>query len=373
MKFNTSSSALYSKLQAVSKVVPAKSSIPILEYIYFNVNSERLQLIGSDKENTIITRVDVSDVEGEGIFALKSKTIIESIREISEQPIHFDINQETLEVHVTYQNGEFNLVAADASVYPMPADDEYKATLNLNSSVVLDGITRCIYAAASDEIRPVMNGVFFDITDKSITFVASDGKKLVKDYNTHVSGNGEDSLILPKKPALLLKSILGKEEDLLVLSFSDKFAKIELPEYTIYCSLLEGRFPNYNSVIPNDNPYTATVDRMAVISALKRMLVFASQSNHLLKLSFDNNLLTLSAQDVEFGTNAQEKIMCGYDSNPISIGFDGDALLESFNNLYGDEIIVKLADPSRAGVFVPAQQEEGEELLILLMPMMVND
>ena len=218
-----------------------------------------------------------------------------------------------------------------------------------------------------------MNGVFFDITPEYTTLVASDGHKLVRNRMLDVHGSNAASFILPKKPALLIKTILPKEESEVQINFTDRNAKVQFANYTISCRLIEGRFPNYNSVIPTDNPFRVRVDRLSFISTLRRVSVFANAASALIKLHIENNKLTVSAQDIEYSTSAEESVMCEYDGNPMSIGFNGPYLLEVLNNIASQEIILELADPSRAGVLLPAEQEIDEDLIMLLMPMMLQD
>ena len=331
-------------------------------------------MMASDSETTIKTTLSVGDCDGGGRFAIESKQLINSIKEISDQPIVFNINEETLQIEINYQNGKYNLMGQNAAEYPIPVsgDDTY-AQLTLPANLLLDGINRSLFATADDDLRPQMNGVYFDITPDFTTLVASDGHKLVRDRLLSVHGDEAHAFIMPKKPALLLKTVLPKEEGDVQISFNDRSAKIVLGTYEISSQLIEGRYPNYNSVIPTDNPFRIRVDRMALISALRRVSVFASAASSLIKLHIDNNTLTVSAQDLDFSTSAEESIMCEYDGNPMSIGFNGPYLLEVLNSITCQDIVLELADPSRAGVIVPAEQSDSEDLIVLLMPMMLQD
>lgn len=374
MKFNVSSTSLCNKLQAISRVQNSKNSLPILECVLFDLSDNVLSMTASDSETIITTTIEVSDSEGSGRFAISSKTLISSIKEISEQPITFVINSDTQQVEVYYQNGKYNLVGSNADEYPLPTDnDNAGESLTISADTLLRGISRSLFATADDELRPQMNGVFFDITPEYTTLVASDGHKLVRNRMLDVHGNNAASFILPKKPALLIKTILPKEESEVQINFTDRNAKVQFSNYTISCRLIEGRFPNYNSVIPTDNPFRVRVDRMSFISTLRRVSVFANAASALIKLHIENNKLTVSAQDIEYSTSAEESVMCEYDGNPMSIGFNGPYLLEVLNNITGQEIILELADPSRAGVLLPAEQEIDEDLIMLLMPMMLQD
>ena len=258
--------------------------------------------------------------------------------------------------------------------YPEPTEiGDGAHSLTMPTDVLLGGIARSIFATADDELRPVMDGVYFDICTEYVTFVASDGHKLVRYRNYQTRGEESASFILPKKPALLIKNILPKADGEAYVRFDDRNAVVEAGEFKVSCRLIEGRYPNYNSVIPAGNPYRVTVDRQALISALRRVSVFASVSSALIKLHIDGSTLTVSAQDIDFSTSAEERLMCDYTGVPMSIGFKGTYLLDILNGLGGQDTIIELADMGRAGVLVPAEQEEGEDLLMLLMPMMLND
>ena len=374
MRFNVSSTSLSNRLQTISRVQSSKNALPILDCILFELANGVLKMTASDSETTMVTTLEVTDVEGEGKFAIGSKQLISSIKEISEQPITFTVDDNSSAIEINYQNGKYNLIGQNGYEYPVPVSmSEAARSIAVDSQLMLDGISRCLFAAADDELRPQMNGVYFDMTPENFTFVASDGHKLVRNRVFSVHVDVPSAFILPKKPALLLKTVLPKAEGDVVMRFDDRNAEMELTDYVISCRLIEGRYPNYNSVIPTDNPFRVTVDRMAFISALRRVSVFASQSSALIKLHVDQGTLTVSAQDLDFSTSAEEHIMCDYDGSAMSIGFNGPFLLEVLNSIGSNDIVLELADPSRAGVITPAEQEDNEDLIMLLMPMMLKD
>lgn len=374
MRFVVSSSALLGRLQSISRVSNSKNSLPILDCFLFELAGNQLTVTASDGETTMITTLEVIESEADIRFCINSKTILDSLKEISEQPLTFEINTSNMETVVNYQNGTFSIVGQQADDYPQPTTlTEGVTALEMSGEALLNGINRCVFATADDELRPVMNGVYFDITENDLTFVASDGHKLVRSKNYGVHGNGPASFILPKKPTTILKNLLPKEQGDVTLRFNDRNASVTLANYTLICRLIEGRYPNYNSVIPQNNPHRATIDRIALLSALKRVLVFSNQSSALIKLHLDTNRLVVSGQDIDFSTSAEESIVCEYDNTPMNIGFKGTFLIDILNNLDGENVIVELADPSRAGVIVPAEQHENEDVLMLLMPMMLND
>lgn len=374
MKIKVSSAALFGRLTSINRVLNSKNSFPILDCYLFETQGQTMTVTASDSETTLVTTVELIESDTDARFCIKAKTIQDSLKEISDQPVTFDINLDTMEIRGKYQNGKFNIVGERADEYPAPhALDGDTVVHNIAQSTLLSGINHTIFATADDEIRPVMTGVYFDFTPDSLIFVGTDGRKLVRMTDNTIKSEQQVGFILPKKPANILKSLLQKADAPAELSFNEKMACVKTPEFVLTCRLIDGRYPNYNSVIPQNNPYKATIDRAALISTLKRVLVFSSQSSAQVKLSFKDNSLTVSGQDIDYSTSAEERIMCEYDSPAINIGFKGTLLLDILGNLDGSEVVFQLADPGRAGIITPAEQKEGEDILMLLMPMMLND
>lgn len=374
MKFIVSSTALFSHLQAISRVINSKNSLPILDCFLIELQDGTLSMTASDNETTLSTSIEVSDYEEDGRFAVSSKTLLEALKEIPEQPLSFQINSSNLEITVQYQNGKYSLMGQSADEYPQASElNEGAVQVVMGADILTTGINRSLFATADDELRPVMNGIYFDITTEDITLVASDGHKLVRNKTYAAHGEEKAAFILPKKPANLLKNLLPKEQDDVQIGFDDRNATFTLENYRMVCRLIEGRYPNYNSVIPQNNPHKAIIDRASFISALRRVSVFSSQASSLIKLSLSENMMKISAQDIDFSTSAEESLICQYDGNAMSIGFKSSFLIDILNNIASQNVIIELADPSRAGVVVPEEQEENEDLLMLLMPMMLND
>ena len=374
MKFIVSSTGLFSHLQAISRVINSKNSLPILDCFLLELTDGTLSITASDSENTLVSSIEVVESDGDGQFAVSSKTILDALKEIPEQPMTFVVNPENYEILVQYQNGKYSLMGQNADEYPQtPRLGDNAVNVTMEAPVMLNGINRALFATADDELRPVMNGIYFDITTEDITFVASDGHKLVRNKTYKARGNEKAAFILPKKPASLLKNLLPKEQGDVQIGFDDRNAIFTLENYSMTCRLIEGRYPNYNSVIPQNNPHKATIDRAAFMSALKRVSVFSSAASSLIKLHLDFNRIQISGQDIDFSTSAEETLMCQYEGNPMSIGFKSTFLIDILNNISSQEVIMELADPSRAGVILPVDQEDEEDLLMLLMPMMLND
>jgi DNA polymerase-3 subunit beta len=374
MKFIVSSSILSSHLQVIGRVVTSKNVIPILDCFLFELSKNQLTITGADTETRIITSIEVQDTDGSGVFAIPSKNLLDSLKELPDQPVTFDINDETLELVVFYENGKYNFVAERGDEYPHPkplSDDATRITIPAEQ--LLTSIGRTLFATGEDELRPVMNGIYFDISDDDITFVASDGHKLVRFKNLSTKGNGQTSFILPKKPANLLRTVLPKETGTVSISFDANNAYFKLGKIEIITRLIEGTYPAYNMVIPKENPYKIVVDRLQFTNALKRVTVFANPTSSLIKLSISPNTILISTQDFDYSTSAEEEVACVYDGEPLNIGFKGVFLIEVLNNAPSSEVILELGDPARAGLILPSENEEDEDLLMLLMPMMLNE
>ena len=373
MKFNVSSSKLFAQLQAVSRVIAAKNSLQILEAVLFDLEGDVLTLTASDSETTIRTSLIVEDAQGAGKVAVGGKLLLETLKEFSEQPLTFQIDEQNFGLNITSANGTYSFVGANGLEYPeMPVEDG-ENTFSMPAIVLLDAINKTIFCTADDELRPVMNGIYFDLNEEKIAMVATDAHRLVRYINEGVKGSQAVSFILPKKPAQLLKQVLQKEAEEVKVTFGQKNAKFEFGTTVIVCRQIEGRFPNYNAVIPQNNTNKVLVDRQTIVNACKRVAVFANTGTSLLKLALSENQIKISAQDIDFSTSAEETISCDYTGMPMAIGFKAPFLIEILANVASQEVVLQLADPARAGLILPAENEEGQDLLILLMPMLLND
>ena len=374
MRFDVSSITLLSRLQSIGKVIAAKNSLPILDSFLFKLEGNNLTITAPDAETRLVTSLEVLNAEGSGVFAVSAKILLEPLKELPEQPLTFDINDENLEIFIYFQNGKYNFIGQKGDTYPQQKSlNDNAVSIDIDPQVLLNGISRSLFATADDELRPVMNGVFFDIQPEELVFVASDGHKLVRLRNLSIKAGATSSFIMPKKPATLLKNLLAKEEGNVHISFDENNTYIKCSNFEMICRLVEGRYPNYNSVIPKDNPFKVTIDRVTFMNALKRVSVFSNQASSLVKLEMEHNEMLVSAQDIDFSTSAEERIMCSYDGSGLTIGFKATYLIDILNNINSEDVILELADPSRAGLIVPAENQEDEDLLMLLMPMMLNE
>lgn len=375
MRFTVSSSALSSKLNMLAKVIGSKNSLPILDCFLFQVANGEMSITASDSDNVIKSTLALTDHDGEGEFCVPNRVILDALKELPEQPLHFDVDAagEAVAIKIVYHNGLYNFTGQSAEEYPRTQSmNDACTTVSLPTEMLINNISRSLFATANDELRPVMNGIYFDLTADALAIVASDGHKLVRSKNFTIKSESPSAFNLPKKPASLLKNILSKDGDDAIIKFDDRSAEIQFTDGVMRCRLIDGRYPNYNSVIPN-NPNEVTVDRRGLQSALRRVLPFASESSQLIRFHIESGRFEVSSEDIDFSTSAKEQLSCEYNGSPISIGFKGSSLMEILSNLTSDNIIIQLADPSRAGIIVPAEQPENEDILMLIMPMLLND
>ncbi len=374
MRFTVSSTTLSSKLTALSRVINAKNSLPILADFIFDIQDGILRLTASDSENVMTTELTLAENDGNGRFAIGNKDLLEAVKGFSEQPITFDVNQETNIAKISYQNGMFSMPIESADEFPqVQTVSENAATIIMPSNLLADNLGRTLFATAQDELRPVMNGIYFDLTPECLAIVATDGHKLVRNKLLTIHSEQPAAFILPKKPATLLRNMLQKEGGDVTIRFDERNAEITYDEGNIICRLIEGRYPNYNSVIPQGNPNVLTVDRLTLLSALRRVQPFANDSSNLIRFHVEESTLQLNAEDFDFSKTATEQMTCEYNGQPMSIGFKGSSFIEILNNFECQDVTIQLADPSRAGLVLPSEQPEGQDVLMLMMPMLIND
>ena len=374
MRFTVSSTALSSKLVALSRVINSKNALPILGDFVFDISGQTLRLTASDSENTMQTTVELTESDSDGRFAIGNHDLLEAVKGFSEQPITFDVDLQSSIAKITYQNGLFSLPTENADEYPTAQTvGDAATTIVISNQMLAENINRSIFATAQDELRPVMNGIYFDLTPDCLAVVASDGHKLVRNKIYTIKSDQPAAFILPKKPASLLKNLLGKDGGDITIRFDERNAEINYGDGIILCRLIEGRYPNYNSVIPQNNPNELRVDRSGLLAALRRVQPFANDSSNLIRFHVEGSTLQLDAEDYDFSKTATERMSCDYNGQPMSIGFKGSSFIEVLSNFDCPEIVIQLADPSRAGLVLPSEQPENQDVLMLMMPMLLND
>jgi len=375
MKFNVSSKTLYSYVSAVSKVINSKNALTILNNFLFELSDNTLTITASDLENTLVAHLEVMDAEGEGKFCVDARRMVDLLKEMPDQGISFDINDDNLAVEIVYPSGNYSFIAINGNEYPSNESvDESTDIIEFTcpTEQIIKGIDNTLFAVGNDDLRPQMMGILWDIKPDAITFVATDTRKLVKYRNAMSAPGVEGSCILPIKPATVIKNVFAKEDEVKV-TLEPKSATFESPSYKFNCRFIKGSFPDYNRVIPVKNPYVITVDRQSFINAVRRVGVFVDQGHGLVKFKIEKDRLTMKATDNNFCTSAREVVPCDFTGTEMIIGFSAPYLIEIFNTLTTDNIVIKLADPSRPGVFRPEENPENTELVIILMPMTVQE
>lgn len=371
MRFNIDGKLLQQQLSAVNKVINSKNALSILDNFLFELKGSELTITGSDQENTVKAKLEVLDSDGSGRIALGAKTLLEITKEINNQPVTFALNDHTGEIDLEFLNGKFRFMGINADEFPKgDVLEEEALSFSVPASVILKGIENTVYAVSQENIRPIMTGIFWDIHEDEIVFVASDTHKLVRYITREVAPGFVKGFIMPSKPANILKGIIGKE-DVVKIKIGEKGAKFEFGDFSLTCRFIKGNYPNYNRVIPTDNPYTVTVDRQSMLNAMRRVAIFASKASNLVKLEMHPGLMRLAAQDLDYGTSAEERVMCDYEGNDMTIGFNSAFTVEILNNMGGDTTVIKLSDPARPGIFQPLEQEPNTELTTIQMPMQV--
>lgn len=394
MKFSLSSSELAERLQAIGKVINTKNQMSILDCFLFEVSGDTLKITASDNENTLVTTLKINEAGEDFRFAINAKTVLDAVKGIPEQPVTFNVDMQNFNTTVNYQNGHFSLVSQNADEYPSYTDfPEDSAEIKVDSKLLLDSVGRALFATApTDSAHPVMSGVLFDITQKdetnnegaNVSIVASDGRKL--EYTRWANENNVQAgqYVLSNKPALLLRSLLARESGEITMRFAKEKAEVRMNTFSMTCRLIDGKFPAYNKVVPQNNPNRLTVNRMAFINMLRRVLVFSDAVSSLVKLHMEADQLVTSVQNIDYSLSAEESMICEYDGMPMNIGFKGTTLVDFLNNIECENIEFQIADQSRAVIIVPSPQpnavkdDDGnakskEEIVMLLMPSIIND
>ena len=373
MKFVVSSTELLTPLQAMSRVISSKNSMSILDNFLFQISGNTLTITASDLETTVQASIQVQDVEEEGTVAIL-KLLTDSLKEFPEQPIEFSLNQENMMIDISSEKGKSHLPGLPGDDFPEPPQlQEDYTEISIPAAVLLEGISRSLYATAEEEMRPVMNGILFDMDENQTTLVASDAHKLLCYTRKDIIASKPSKFILPKKPASLLKTLLPKVSDNVLVQFDDKNAVFVMPNYRLVCRLVEGNYPAYRTVIPTNNTNKAVVDRIEFLSSVRRVAVCSNQSSNLIRIKLEYNEITISAQYLDFSISAFERIGCQYEGDPMEIGFKWGFLAEILTNLPGQSVSFELSDPSRAALLIPLElTDANDEICALIMPLMIG-
>lgn len=374
MKFVVSSSELLARLLSVSRVISSKNTIPVLDNFLFVLKNGNLSITASDLETSLKANLPIENIEEEGEVTIPARLLVDSLKEFADMPLEFKTNETRTSVDITWANGNSTLPCTSADDYPSIASiSDERTEIAISSQVLLEGINRTLYATAEEELRPVMNGIFFDIEPESATLVASDAHKLVCYTRHDIKSEKKSSFILPKKPSSILKNLLGKLDEEVKVIFDSRNAYFQFESFILVCRLVEGNYPAYKSVIPKNNTNKLIINRQDFLNSTRRVSVCSNQASSLVKLKISYNQLTISAQDLDFSISAHERLGCQYDGDSMEIGFKSTFLIEILTNLPYTDISLELSDPSRAALILPSDNSDpSEEILALIMPMMVS-
>lgn len=373
MKFIVSSSLLLKQLQAISGVLNSNNPLPILDNFLFDIDAGELNISASDLETTMTTRIAIES-KAKGKVAVPAKIVLDTLKTFPEQPLTFTVDMASHGIEISSDYGKYKLTGQDGEEFPKIPAIEGATSLELPSSVLLRAVNKTIFATGNDELRPVMSGVFCQLSSENITFVATDAHKLVRYRRTDAKSDVTASFILPKKPLNLLKNILSAEGTKVNIDYNESNAFFSFDNVNLICRLIDGRYPNYEAVIPAENPNKLTIDRQSFLNSIKRISIFSNKTTHQVRLKIAGSELQISAEDLDFSNAANERLACQYEGEDIEIGFNAKFLLDMLMNLDTNEIQLEMSAPNRAGILLPSEAEKGanEDILMLVMPVMLN-
>ncbi len=370
MKFIVSSSYLLKQLQVLGGVINNNNTLPILDNFLFELNQSELIVSASDLETTMSAKLEV-DSNAEGKIAIPAKLLLDTLKTFPEQPLTFVAENNTLELSSSH--GKYALAYADGDEFPKAVELDQPNSTKVPAEVLATAISKTLFASGNDDLRPVMSGVYFQFSPDGLTFVATDAHKLVKYKREDVSAQTESSYIMPKKPLNLLKSILGNSDSNVLLSYDESNARFIIDETELVCRLIDGKYPNYEAVIPKENPNKLIIDRVQFLNSVKRVSIFSNKTTHQVKLKIAGAELNISAEDVDYSNKAEERLTCDYQGDDMQIGFNSRFLTEMLNNLNAKEVMLEMSLPNRAGILTPKDGlDEGEHVTMLVMPVMLN-
>ncbi len=374
MKFIVSSGQLQKHLQQISGVLNSSNPLPILDNFLFIVEKGKLTISASDMESVMTTSLQINETKSEGKIAIPSKILLDTLKTFSEQPLTFLIDEKSFGVEIVSDYGKYKLTGFDGEEYPKIPVLEKSKSFSIKASALLDAINKSIFATGNDELRPVMSGVFFQLSKDSITFVATDAHKMVRYRRSDMKANNEGAFIVPKKPLNLLKNILNDSNEDVKISYNENNAFFEFSNFTMMCRLIDGRYPNYEAVIPVDNPNKLTISRSALLNSVRRVSIFSNKTTHQVRLKITGSELQISAEDVDFANEANERLTCQFDGEDMEIGFNARFLSEMLSNLDSENVSVEMSAPNRAGILIPSENgNDQEDILMLVMPVMLNN
>jgi DNA polymerase-3 subunit beta len=371
MKFIVSSSQLLKQLQVLGGVINSNNTLPILDNFLFEISENQLKVSASDLETTMSAVVAIES-DSIGSIAISARLLLDTLKTFPDQPLTFKTEGDSI-IEISSDQGKYDMAYFGGDEFPKSVSLPSPSKTVIPSNILATAISKTIFAAGNDDLRPVMSGVFFQFSSESLTFVATDAHKLVKYTRTDVTADKTAEFIMPKKPLNLLKGVLGGEEDV-IIEYNDANAKFTFENFVLICRLIDGKYPNYEAVIPKENPNKLTVDRASFQNSVRRVSIFSSKTTHQIRLKMAGTELNISAEDLDFSNKADERLSCDYQGDDMQIGFNSRFLSEMLSNLTSSEVLIEMSLPNRAGILTPIDgTDEGEKITMLVMPVMLNN
>jgi DNA polymerase-3 subunit beta len=360
------------QLQVLGGVINSNNTLPILDNFLFELSENQLKVSASDLETTMSATVEVES-DSSGSIAVSARLLLDTLKTFPDQPLTFKTEGDST-IEISSDQGKYDMAFFNGDEFPAAISLPSPSTTVVPAHVLATAISKTIFAAGNDDLRPVMSGVFFQFSSQNLTFVATDAHKLVKYTRTDVTADKTAEFIMPKKPLNLLKGVLGGADEDVTIEYNDSNAKFTFDNFVLICRLIDGKYPNYEAVIPKENPNKLTVDRAAFQNSVRRVSIFSSKTTHQIRLKMAGTELNISAEDLDFSNKADERLSCDYQGDDMQIGFNSRFLSEMLNNLSSDEVLIEMSLPNRAGILTPIDgTEEGEQITMLVMPVMLNN
>jgi len=372
MKFIVNSTALLRELQKLNGVISSNNTLPILDNFLFNISDNEMTIVASDLETTMISTISVeSDTNGK--ITIPARILMDTLKTFSNQPLTFIVDTTTFGIEMSSEMGNYKLAGQNADEFPKTPKLSGSSSTTIKGDILANAINKTLFASGNDELRPVMSGMFCELSSEQITFVATDAHKLVKHSRTDISSDKTASFILPKKPLIILKNNINDDAEV-KLEFNDTNALFTFNNITIICRLIDGKYPNYDAVIPKENPNKLTIDTVDLLSSIKRVSIYANKTTHQIRLKIAGSELQITSEDLDFANKAEERLSCQYEGSDMEIGFNSKFVIDMLNNIGSEQVSLEMSAPNRAGIILPLDGlEEGENTLMLVMPVMLNN
>jgi len=373
MKFIVSSTALLKQLQMLQGVLASSNTLPILDNFLFEVDGKQLTLTASDLETTMTATMAI-EAKDKGSVAIPARLLLDTLKAFPEQPLTFSIDGKHHGVEISSDQGKYKMTGFSGAEFPKSPVLEDPSRFVLPAGTLATAINKTLFATGNDDLRPVMSGIFFELGEEAVRFVATDAHKLVRYMRTDVRADKPSTFIVPKKPLNLLKNVLSATNAEVTVNYNENNASFTFDNLVLVCRLIDGKYPNYEAVIPKKNPNKLTIDRASFLSSIRRVSIFSNKTTHQVRLSIAGSQLTISAEDLDFANEANEKLTCGYEGEDMTIGFNSRFLMDMLNNIGTEHVVLEMSAPNRAGIILPGDAGEvGEDVLMLVMPVMLNN